>query len=149
MVTASILINILGLAMPLTILQVYDRILPNKSTDTLVILIAGLGFVLVIDAVLKTTRSYLTGWLAASFTHQANVEAARRLLHSRADINSGATVTKHLDSLRSLQAMGDHYGGQARLLAIDLPASLLFLAVLFLIGGPIGFVPLVLLALFA
>ncbi|NKI57936.1 ATP-binding cassette domain-containing protein [Labrenzia sp. PO1] len=148
-VTASILINILGLAMPLTILQVYDRILPNKSTDTLVILIAGLGFVLVIDAVLKTTRSYLTGWLAASFTHQANVEAARRLLHSRADINSEATVTKHLDSLRSLQAMGDHYGGQARLLAIDLPASLLFLAVLFLIGGPIGFVPLVLLALFA
>ncbi|WP_170107296.1 peptidase domain-containing ABC transporter [Roseibium marinum] len=149
MITASILINILGLAMPLTILQVYDRILPNKATDTLVILIAGLGFVLVIDAVLKTIRSYLIGWLAASFTHQANVEVTRRLLNSRTDIGSDATVSRHLDSFRSLQSLGDQYGGQARLLAIDLPASLIFLVVLFLIGGPIGFVPLALLALFA
>lgn len=147
--TASILINILGLAMPLTILQVYDRILPNKATDTLVILIAGLGFVLVIDAVLKTIRSYLTGWLAASFTHQAHVEATRRLLNSRTDPGSDTTVSRHLDSFRSLQSLGDQYGGQARLLSIDLPASLIFLAVLFLIGGPIGFVPLALLALFA
>ena len=148
-ITASILINVLGLAMPLTILQVYDRILPNKATDTLVILIAGLGFVLVIDAILKTLRSYVVGWLAASFTHQANLEATRRLLNSRTDVSSEATVSKHLDSFRSLQSLGDQYGGQARLLAIDLPASLIFLAVLFLIGGPIGFVPLALLALFA
>jgi len=148
-IVASILINILGLAMPLTILQVYDRILPNKATDTLIILIIGLGFVLVLDAVLKTLRSYLVGWLAASFTHQANLEATRRLLNSRNDISSEATVSKHLDSFRSLQSLGDQYGGQARLLAIDLPASLIFLAVLFLIGGPIGFVPIALLALFA
>jgi ATP-binding cassette subfamily C protein LapB len=146
---ASILINVLGLAMPLTILQVYDRILPNKATDTLVILIIGLGFVLVIDAVLKTLRSYLTGWLAASFTHQANLEATRRLLNSRNDTTSKATVSTHLDAFRALQSLGDQYGGQARLLAIDLPASLIFLMVLFLIGGPVGFVPLVLLALFA
>lgn len=148
-ITASILINVLGLAMPLTILQVYDRILPNKATDTLVILIAGLGFVLVIDAVLKTLRSYVVGWLAASFTHQANLEATRRLLNARNDVSSEATVSKHLDSFRSLQSLGDQYGGQARLLAIDLPASLIFLAVLFLIGGPIGFVPIALLILFA
>ncbi|WP_269585680.1 peptidase domain-containing ABC transporter [Roseibium sp. Sym1] len=148
-IMASILINILGLAMPLTILQVYDRILPNKATDTLVILVIGLGFVLVIDAVLKTIRSYVVGWLAASFTHKANLEATRRLLNSRGDAASEATVSKHLDSFRSLQALGDQYGSQARLLAIDLPASAIFLAVLFLIGGPIGFIPVALLALFA
>jgi ATP-binding cassette subfamily C protein LapB len=148
-IMASILINILGLAMPLTILQVYDRILPNKATDTLVILIIGLGFVLVIDAVLKTIRSYLVGWLAASFTHKANLEATRRLLNARGDAASEATVSKHLDSFRSLQALGDQYGSQARLLAIDVPASAIFLAVLFLIGGPIGFIPVALLALFA
>ncbi|GAB4514919.1 MAG: hypothetical protein Tsb0019_13260 [Roseibium sp.] len=148
-VGASILINALGLAMPLTILQVYDRILPNKATDTLVILVVGLGFVLIVDAVLKTLRSYLTGWLAASFTHQATVEATRRLLNSRSDAGSKATVSSYLDSFRALQSLGDQYGGQARLLAIDLPASLIFLLVLFLIGGPVGFVPVALLALFA
>ncbi|MEP1934256.1 MAG: ATP-binding cassette domain-containing protein [Roseibium sp.] len=145
----SILINVLGLAMPLTILQVYDRILPNKATDTLVVLIVGLGIVLAIDATLKTLRSYVVGWYASSYTHKANVEATRRLLASRADTTTDASVSKHLDSLKSLQALGDQYGGAARLLSIDLPASMIFLVVLFLIGGPIGFIPIALLVLFS
>ncbi|MEP3428198.1 MAG: ATP-binding cassette domain-containing protein [Roseibium sp.] len=145
----SVLINVLGLAMPLTILQVYDRILPNKATDTLVVLIVGLGIVLAIDATLKTLRSYVVGWYASSYTHKANVEATRRLLASRADTTTDASVSKHLDSLKSLQALGDQYGGAARLLSIDLPASMIFLVVLFLIGGPIGFIPIALLVLFS
>ncbi|MEP5399965.1 MAG: ATP-binding cassette domain-containing protein [Roseibium sp.] len=145
----SVLINVLGLAMPLTILQVYDRILPNKATDTLVVLIVGLGIVLAIDATLKTLRSYVVGWHASSYTHKANVEATRRLLASRADTTTDASVSKHLDSLKSLQALGDQYGGAARLLSIDLPASMIFLVVLFLIGGPIGFIPIALLVLFS
>ena len=92
-VATSILINVLGLAMPLTILQVYDRILPNKATDTLVVLIVGLGVVLAIDAILKTVRSYVVGWLAASYTHKAHVEATRRLLASRSDTTTDASVT--------------------------------------------------------
>ncbi|MEP3049254.1 MAG: ATP-binding cassette domain-containing protein [Roseibium sp.] len=147
-IAASILINVLGLAMPLTILQVYDRILPNKATDTLVVLVIGLGVVLAIDATLKTLRSYTVGWLAASYTHKANMEATRRLLASRGQHGADSSVSTHLESLRALQSVGDQYGGQARLLAIDLPASMIFLAVLFLIGGPIGFIPLALLALF-
>ncbi|GAA0776311.1 ATP-binding cassette domain-containing protein [Roseibium denhamense] len=148
-IAASIMINVLGLAMPLTILQVYDRILPNSSIDTLVVLIVGLCFVLLIDAVLKTLRSYVVGWSASAFTHKAHVEATRRLLNSRASTATDETVSKQLDALKSLQSLGDQYGGQARLLAIDLPASLIFLAVLFLIGGPIGFIPIILLAIFA
>lgn len=148
-IITSVLINVLGLAMPLTILQVYDRILPNKATDTLVVLIVGLGIVLAIDATLKTLRSYVVGWYASSYTHKANVEATRRLLASRADTTTDASVSKHLDSLKSLQALGDQYGGAARLLSIDLPASMIFLVVLFLIGGPIGFIPIALLVLFS
>ena len=42
---ASLFLNILGLAMPMSLLQVYDRILPNKSTGTMVLLLSGLhGF---------------------------------------------------------------------------------------------------------
>lgn len=147
-VFASILVNVLGLAMPLTILQVYDRILPNQATDTLIVLIVGLGVVLAIDAVLKIVRSYVVGWSAASFAHKANMEAAHRLLGPKSDAMTDASVSKHLDSLKSLQSLCDQYGGPARLLAIDLPASLIFIVVLFLIGGPIGFVPLALLAIF-
>ncbi|GGB33367.1 hypothetical protein GCM10011316_01790 [Roseibium aquae] len=148
-VAASILVNILGLALPLTILQVYDRILPNKATDTLVVLVLGLCGVLAIDALLKIIRGYLVAWQAMKYSHGAYLEAIRRILYARSDFSAQASVSQQMDSLRSLQALGDHYGGQARLLVIDIPASLIFLVVLFLIGGPVGLVPIALLALFA
>ncbi|WP_417667489.1 peptidase domain-containing ABC transporter [Roseibium sp.] len=147
-IISSVLINLLGLAMPLTILQVYDRILPNESTDTLLVLMLGLVVVLFLDATLKIIRSFTVGWLAASFSHKAHLEAIRRILYSRSDSKSSAPMSQQLDSLRSLQSLSDQYGSPARLLIVDLPASLMFLAVLFVIGGPVGFVPLILLAVF-
>lgn len=148
-IIASILINMLGLAMPLTILQVYDRILPNQSVDTLIVLILGLAVVLFLDAVLKIARAYIVGWHGASFTHNAQLEAIRRVLYARSDLLNSISITGQMDRLRALQSIGDYYGGQSRLLSIDLPASIIFLLVLFLIGGPVGFVPLALLAVFA
>lgn len=146
---ASAISIALGLALPLTILQVYDRILPNKSTDTLLVLALGLVAVLLLDAILKILRSYIVSWLSSSFAHKAHMEAMRRILYARSDMRSKATVSKQLEELKSLQSISDHYGSPARLLVVDLPASLVFLAVLFIIGGPVGFVPIVLLTIFA
>jgi len=148
-VAASILVNVLGLALPLTILQVYDRILPNQATDTLVVLVLGLCAVLAIDAVLKILRAYSVGWQAMTYSHTAHQEAIRRILFARSDVSAQGSVSEQMDSLRSLQALSDQYGSQARLLVIDIPASLIFLVVLFLIGGPIALVPIILLGLFA
>ena len=46
---ASLAINVLSLALPIVILQVYDRILPNRALDTFTLLIIGLVGVLLID----------------------------------------------------------------------------------------------------
>ncbi|MBO0346829.1 ATP-binding cassette domain-containing protein [Roseibium sp. CAU 1637] len=148
-IVASLISIILGLALPLTILQVYDRILPNKSTDTLLVLALGLVCVLVLDAVLKILRSFIVSWLSASFSHKAHLEAMRRILYARSDLRSKLSVSKQIEQLKALQSLADHYGSPARLLIIDLPASLVFVAILFLIGGPVGFVPIVLLGIFA
>ena len=59
---ASFVINMLGLGMPLVILQIYDRIIPNQSYATLFYLIAGLVTVLVLDTLLKVVRSHISGW---------------------------------------------------------------------------------------
>ncbi len=148
-IVSSVLINLLGLAMPLTILQVYDRILPNASVDTLLVLMLGLAIVLILDAVLKILRSFTIGWLAASFSHKAHLEAIRRILYTRTGAEAPGTMSQKLDCLRALQSISDQYASPARLLVIDLPASLVFLVVLFIIGGPVGFVPIVLLAIFS
>src|ERR1700674_947699 len=64
---ASFALNLLALALPLSILQVYDRIIPNRSVATLAYLFLGLAMALCVEFVLKTTRSALLSWHAMHF----------------------------------------------------------------------------------
>ena len=50
LILASLFINILALAMPLTLLQVYDRIIPNTAEGTLIMLIIGVGSALLLES---------------------------------------------------------------------------------------------------
>lgn len=147
-VVASIFANILGLAMPLAILQVYDRVLPNTSTDTLLVLMVGVVFVLVADGVIKIARAAVVGRLGASFNHQAHKELFRRVLDAKPERFAKTPVSVQVHQLRSLQSIADHYGDQGRLLAIDLPAGSIYLAVLIFIAGPLAIVPVALLGVF-
>lgn len=147
-VLGSVFANILGLAMPLAILQVYDRVLPNAATDTLLVLIAGVIVVLVADAAIKIARVAVVGRLGVAFNHQAHLELFRRVLAAPPDGLSKTPVSVQVQQLRSVQSVADHYGDQARLLAIDLPAGGIYLAVLVFIAGWLALVPVCLLILF-
>jgi ATP-binding cassette subfamily C protein LapB len=147
-VVASVFANVLGLAMPLAILQVYDRVLPNASSDTLLVLMLGVIGVLVADALIKIARAEVVGRLGAGFNHQAHTELFRRVLNAQPARFSQTPVSVQVHQLRSLQSVSDHYGDQGRLLAVDLPAGGIYLAALVFIAGPLAIVPLCLLALF-
>ncbi len=64
---AAFFINFIGLATPIFIMNVYDRILPNKAISSLWVLGVGVITVLTFDFLLKTSRSAIidhTGRLA-------------------------------------------------------------------------------------
>ena len=55
-VLASIFINLFALAMPLYIMNVYDRVIPNQTYDTLWVFSLGFIIVLIFDFILKQAR---------------------------------------------------------------------------------------------
>ena len=55
--TAALLVNILALASPLFIMNVYDRVVPNGAIASLIALSIGLLIAVVFDFVLRTVRS--------------------------------------------------------------------------------------------
>lgn len=144
---ATLAINILGLALPLTVLQVYDRVIPNHSYATLTIFAIALTTVFVIDAVIKIARYAITSWSASTFTQAAMVDAAERLVQSSA-VDGHMTVSSQQDRLNSVQTVGDYMGGQSRLFFIDLPFTFVFLGIIALVGGVLAFIPIILLTLF-
>jgi ATP-binding cassette subfamily C protein LapB len=145
----SFLLNLLSLALPLALLQVYDRIIPNTSGSTLNLLAVGILIALALEAALRIVRSHITGWVGARFEHIAGCAAVEHLLRaSSKDFDrDGAGV--HLERLGSLATVKDFYAGQALLTMFDLPFVLVYIFLITMLGGWLIIVPLVVIAVFA
>ncbi|MBL8697187.1 MAG: ATP-binding cassette domain-containing protein [Alphaproteobacteria bacterium] len=145
---ATVVVNLLALAMPAVLLQVYDRIIPNGSVDTLILLVSGLALAFAMDAVLRMARAMLAGWAGARFEFQLGSEAVDRLLHADQRVAGDAAVGVNLDRLAAIDQLRDFYANQGAIVLIDLPFAVIFLLLVALIAGPLVLVPLTGLALF-
>ncbi len=149
LILASVFINILALAMPLTLLQVYDRIIPNSAQGTLIMLIVGVGSALILEAFLRQGRSYVSGWMGARFEHLAGVAAVERILNvSIVDYEKQGSGV-HLERFNALGPLKEFYAGQAILALCDLPFAVLFLGAMYYLAGHLVLVPIALIILFA
>jgi len=147
-VLLSLVMNLLTLALPLVLLQVYDRILPNAALSTFALLVLGIGGALVLESLLKLGRSYITGWVSARFEHNAGVAALRRLLDAPLQEFERVGSGLHLERLGALNTVKDFYAGQALLSLLDLPFVVIFLGIIWLLGGWLVLAPLILLVAF-
>ncbi len=140
-ILASVIINVLGLALPLVILQVYDRIIPNLAFMTLSLMVAGLIAVIAIESTLRLARSYVVGWTATRFAYDAAVDAIDRVLNTSDRVLADVPPAKLHDRMTAISTLADFYGGQSRLVLLDVPFMLIFVVMLILIGGPLAVVP--------
>jgi ATP-binding cassette subfamily C protein LapB len=141
---AAFLINMIALATPLFIMSVYDRVVPNGAIPSLIALSIGMGLAIAFDFVLRTVRSQMidvTGKtvdvvLAANiFEHVMAVKMAQR----PTSVGIIANQLRDFDSVREFFTSGSVVS------ATDLIFAVLFVGVLFLIAGPLAWIPLIML----
>ncbi|MBF0095301.1 MAG: ATP-binding cassette domain-containing protein, partial [Alphaproteobacteria bacterium] len=149
LMVASTVSTLLSLALPLALLQIYDRIIPHRSASTLALLMGGVVSALVLDGLIRTGRGYITGWLGASFEHRLNCTAFRHLLRANIDSYEREGGSVYLERMRAIGQMRDFYSGQALLSLFDLPFVFLYMGIIALLGGWLVLVPVVVLTLFA
>lgn len=147
-VMASILINLFGLALPLTVLEVYDSVIPHGGGGQLLILAIGFAVVLAIESVLRVSRAYVTGLSAAQFEAAAVCEGLRRFVSAPHELTAQDPATRRLSRLTAVSRLAEFYGGPMRWAMIDLPFVVLYIGAMAIIGGPIVLAPLVVLAAF-
>ena len=75
---ATVFINVLSLALPVMLLQVYDRIIPNAASGTLALLVIGVGMALVLEAVFRVIRSYIGAWLKTRIQRHPQTTMVRK-----------------------------------------------------------------------
>ncbi|MCB1694899.1 MAG: ATP-binding cassette domain-containing protein [Pseudomonadales bacterium] len=145
---SSFAINILALALPIVILQFYDRIIPNQSSGTFWALTAGMFVVVCLDLLIKTLRSTILSWEGARFDHKASVDAMDQILQADNLAFESRPAGFYIDRIHALENIQEFYSGQSILLLIDFPFVLIYLVLICVIAGPLVFIPLVLLAVF-
>jgi ATP-binding cassette subfamily C protein LapB len=137
---AAVLINIFGLMTSLFTMIVYDRVVPNNATSSLVALSIGLGIVVVFDFVLKLLRAYFVDVAGASIDRDVGETLFERLLRLRLDLKKGSTGS--LTSLmRELEQLRDFFTSATLTAVVDLPFIILTLLVIWIIGGMVVLVP--------
>ncbi|MEL6317260.1 MAG: ABC transporter transmembrane domain-containing protein, partial [Pseudomonadota bacterium] len=147
--SATALLNVLGLALPLVTLHVYDKILPNQGYETLTLMTLGLFMVALLEFALRALQSMVLAPSATHYAQELKREALTRHLVSGLDEEAARRSAPDLfERLVTIDRFAAFYGGTARQALIDLPFALLALGMIALIGGPLVFAPLTVVAVY-
>lgn len=121
----SLLINVLLLVIPLYLLQVYDRVLPSSSVETLVYLSA--------IAVLALAFLGLLDAIRAVYTQRVAATVDRKLGAGTFAVSLGARYAGGLSPLRDLASVCAFIRSRGVAVVFDLPFAPVFFALLYLI----------------
>lgn len=139
---AAFCLNLLNLALPIFVMNVYDRVIPNLAFVTLWTLAIGVVVALLLDLALRTLRSGVLEALA----RRVDIRVASRLfdqvMNARLMSRPGGAAGM-VNSIRDFETVRDFFGSASFVAMIDLLFIGLFVAVLFLVVGPLAYVPLI------
>jgi len=137
---AAALVNILALASPLFIMNVYDRVLPNKAIPTLWVLAIGIGLAVCFDFILKMMRNALIGnagrradILLASrlFAHVLNLDLSQRPMKTGEFANQ----------LRDFEIVREFFTSNTVVTITDFVFIWLFIFIIYQIAGVVALAP--------
>lgn len=130
---AAFFINLFALAMPLFVMNVYDRVVPNHATETLWVLAVGALIVVCADLALRLLRSWFVELAASRADIQLSGRIMERILGMRLE-HSPASVGSFASSVQSFESVRSFIGSMTVTALIDLPFFLLFVVIIVLIS---------------
>lgn len=144
----SFFVNMLALAVPVFVLQVYDRVVFHAGIETLQGLVIGVLLVLVFDYTLRQARSKIMQRVALKI----DVEVGRKLFKHFTNVPLQTLETRpsaYWQTLfRDVDTVRNTLSGGTAILLVDLPFVVLFLGLILMLALPIAWVFLVILPLF-
>lgn len=140
---ASFFISIFALASPLFIMNVYDRVVPNEAIHTLWVLAAGVTLAFTFDFILKNLRGYFLTMAAKHVDIKLSRDIFQRLMGIEMGVRP-SSVGSLVHTVHSFEAFREFITSATIATVIDIPFTLLFLAVVYMIGGNLVMVPLLL-----
>lgn len=139
-ILASIFINIFALITSIYIMVIYDRIIPNNAISSLISIVMGVLFVIFMDFSMKMLRGYFLDKAGSQIDSSSSRDIFQKIVGydlSKAPKFSGELVSV----VREFETFREFFNSITLTSLVDFPFILVFLAVIYGIGGNIAFIP--------
>lgn len=144
MTLASISINILSLALPLTMKQIYSNIIISKSIETLTWLMLGCIITLMLEVLIRKIKDSSSKWISAKYENQLSTYLMQKILNSFETDFERSSYNTNIEKFNSVARVTAFYSTSFFQLFIDLPFMIFFLYLIFYIGGYLVVIPIAL-----
>ncbi len=140
LVSISFFANILSLAVPVFVLQVYDRVVFQAGLTTLQGLVAGVLIAVLFDFMLRQLRGKLVQRIAIRVDADVGRILFGKLANLPLAVIEGRTTPQWQALHRDSESVRNIVAGPPLVLMIDLPFVAIFIGVIWVIAAPVAWV---------
>lgn len=145
----SFLINAMMIISSFAVMGIYDWVLPSSAIDTLIAMILGTVLIIILEIGFRKLRADLVGNLAGRVDYLVSSMVFEKLLSLPYQMIASSPISAQISSMKQFENFRDLIGGPLVVLTLDAPFVILLVLLLFAIGGPIGFIAVALIGVYA
>lgn len=145
----TFILNLLALATPLFVMAVYDKVVATGSLTTLAYFAIGVGIAILCDAVLRSIRSRILAFVGARLDTLVGNSVFHKILFLTPAFTERAGLGAQVARVKDFENVREFFTGPMALVFFELPFVLIFVIVIAILGGPVAFVPLIMIVLYA
>ncbi|MBL4691670.1 MAG: ATP-binding cassette domain-containing protein [Rhodospirillales bacterium] len=145
----TFILSLMGLAVPLFVMAVFDQAIPSGSTATMAYLAAGVGIAVICEIALRSQRSRIFSFIGARLDNIVGGEVFRKILDLPASLIERAAIGAQIARIRDFETVRKFFTGSAAIVLLELPFSLIFIAAVAYLGGALALIPILALTLSA
>ena len=137
---AATVINLLAFAMPLFTMNVYDRIIPNRAEASLWVLALGVLLAMGLEFTLRLARAQLVDEIGRDLDARLSQKLFEKVMNIPLLERAGSTGA-FAKRISEYEIVRDFFASTTVVLAVDMVFMVLFLAMIFILAGPLVLVP--------
>ena len=138
---ATFLVNVFALVIGFFVMVVYDRIIPSNATTSLLGLFIGASVIIVLRYILELLKTYFLDYAGQRIEKKTSESVFDKIMRYdllRAPKSNGSVASL----VKDFETFQQFFTSVTILLLIDIPFMFLFLYVIYVVGGSMVYVPL-------
>lgn len=141
---SSFVINLLALVSSLFVMAVYDKVIGNNAPETLYYLTAGALMAIGFESLLRFLRARSLAFFGVRIDAIITQSIFERLLYLPPRIVESSSIPAQIARLKDFDSVRNFFSGPVGINLVEIPFTLIFILTIYIIGGPLVRVPLLL-----